>query len=147
MTVDVAQLTDTVVTTKRRLREELPDRAESSPRWRSTSGWRWRRSGLRLRRGARSSRSSTSRRSRPARSAPSRRQRSAKRGVVVVRDVFSREQAAAWDDELGEYLTVNGFGITTIDPELDQYFSTLESARPQIAGIYWSRPRCSPGSP
>ena len=40
-----------------------------------------------------------------------------KRGVVVIRDVFTRDQAAEWDDELGEYLTVNGFGASRDRPD------------------------------
>src|SRR5262245_61640335 len=64
-----------------------------------------------------------------------------RRGAVVVRQVFPRAQAAAWNEELGEYLLRNGYYETKLDPTLDQYFTTLESARPQIFGVYWSRPQ------
>jgi|SRR5262245_5958553 len=64
-----------------------------------------------------------------------------RRGAVVVRRVFTRAQATAWNEELGEYLLRNGYYVTELDPTLDQYFTTLESARPQIFGIYWSRPQ------
>jgi hypothetical protein len=64
-----------------------------------------------------------------------------RRGAVVVRQVFPRAQAQAWNEELGEYVAKNGYYETKVDPTLDQYFSVLESARPQIFGIYWSRPQ------
>ena len=64
-----------------------------------------------------------------------------RRGVVVVRGVFPRAQAEAWNDELADYLVGNGYYDTDADPSLDRYFSALDSARPQIFGIYWSRPQ------
>ncbi len=64
-----------------------------------------------------------------------------RRGAVVVRQVFPLARAAAWNEELGEYLLRNGYYETKLDPTLDQYFTTLESARPQIFGIYWSGPQ------
>src|SRR2546423_2538341 len=72
---------------------------------------------------------------------PARTQEIRRRGVVVIRQVFAREQAEAWNQELGEYVTSNGYYEAEADPTLDQYFSTLASARPQIFGIYWSRPQ------
>jgi Protein of unknown function (DUF1479) len=72
---------------------------------------------------------------------PARTQEIRRRGVVVIRQVFAREQAEAWNQELGEYVTSNGYDEAEADPTLDQYFSTLASARPQIFGIYWSRPQ------
>jgi hypothetical protein len=64
-----------------------------------------------------------------------------RRGAVVVRGVFSHQQATAWNDELAEYIISNGYYETEIDPDMDRYFSTLKSGRPQIFGIYWSRPQ------
>jgi hypothetical protein len=64
-----------------------------------------------------------------------------RRGAVVIRQVFEREQAEAWNQELGDYITSNGYYEAKADPTLDQYFSALASARPQIFGIYWSRPQ------
>ena len=64
-----------------------------------------------------------------------------RRGAVVVRGVFRREQAAAWNDAIGEYLARNRYHEQPADPALDKYFSTLESGRPQIFGIYWSKPQ------
>jgi hypothetical protein len=64
-----------------------------------------------------------------------------RRGAVVIRRVFSHEQAEAWNDELADYTIRNGYYETEIDPNVDRYFSTLKSGRPQIFGIYWSRPQ------
>jgi Protein of unknown function (DUF1479) len=64
-----------------------------------------------------------------------------RRGAVVVRGVFSRDQAAAWNEAIGEYLTRNHYHERPADPSLDRYFSRLESGRPQIFGIYWSKPQ------
>lgn len=72
---------------------------------------------------------------------PAQTQEIRRRGAVVIRQVFPREQAEAWNQELGEYVTSNGYYEAEADPTLDQYFSTLASARPQIFGIYWSRPQ------
>ena len=64
-----------------------------------------------------------------------------RRGAVIVRRVFSRGQAAAWNEAIGEYLARNRYLEEPADPSLDRYFSRLESGRPQIFGIYWSKPQ------
>ena len=64
-----------------------------------------------------------------------------RRGVAIVRGVFSREQAAAWNEAIGEYLARNRYHERPADASLDPYFSTLDSGRPQIFGIYWSKPQ------
>jgi len=64
-----------------------------------------------------------------------------RRGVAIVHGVFARDQAAAWSEEIGEYLARNRYEERPADPTLDQYFTTLDSSRPQIFGIYWSRPQ------
>lgn len=64
-----------------------------------------------------------------------------RRGVAIVRRVFSRDQAAAWNDEIGEYLARNRYQERPADASLDPYFGTLDSGRPQIFGIYWSKPQ------
>ncbi len=64
-----------------------------------------------------------------------------RRGSVIVRQVIPCQQAMAWNDELGDYITSNGYYEAEVDPSLDQYFSDLKSGRPQIFGIYWSRPQ------
>ncbi len=64
-----------------------------------------------------------------------------RRGAAVVRGVFSREQAAAWNDAIGEYLARNRYQERPAEASVDGYFSTLSSGRPQIFGIYWSKPQ------
>lgn len=64
-----------------------------------------------------------------------------KRGAAVVRGVYSKEQAARWNEEIGDYLTRNRYGEQKVDPDLDKYFSKLKAGRPQIFGIYWSKPQ------
>lgn len=64
-----------------------------------------------------------------------------KRGAVIVRGVFSPEQARAWDADLEDYVTRNGYFEAEKDPELDKYFSSLQAGKPQIFGIYWSKPQ------
>lgn len=64
-----------------------------------------------------------------------------RRGAAIVRGVYSRRQAEAWNQAIGEYLAHNRYAEQPADPSLDQYFSTLQSGRPQIFGIYWSKPQ------
>jgi hypothetical protein len=56
------------------------------------------------------------------------------RGACVVRRTFAPEQAEAWDKE-------NGLDAKLANAAEDKYFGTLASAKPQIYGIYWSRPQ------
>ena len=76
---------------------------------------------------------------------PSRRSASAirRRGCVVVRGTFERDQAVAWDDELEGYLDRNDFMARYRGPA-DELFSALASSRPQIYGVYWSSDRGPP---
>jgi Protein of unknown function (DUF1479) len=63
-------------------------------------------------------------------------------GCTVVRGVFPRAQAEAWDAELLEYVQRNDYiEKSKAKIGLDKYFSQLKSGRPQIYGIYWSRPQ------
>jgi hypothetical protein len=64
-----------------------------------------------------------------------------RRGAVVIRRVFSQEQAAAWNGEIGDYLARNRYQERPAEASVDRYFSTLASGRPQIFGIYWSKPQ------
>jgi hypothetical protein len=69
-------------------------------------------------------------------------QRIRRRGCVIVRNVFAREQAVAWNEEIGRYIDDNDYLRKARDKAgLDQYFSTLAAGRPQIFGLYWSRPQ------
>ncbi len=62
-------------------------------------------------------------------------------GAAIVRGTFSHAQAEAWNEDLADYVTGNGYYEQKVDPALDRYFSQLEAGRPQIFGIYWSRPQ------
>jgi hypothetical protein len=64
-----------------------------------------------------------------------------RRGAAVVRGVFPRAQAASWNDAIGEYLSRNRYQERPAEAALDGYFSALQSGRPQIFGIYWSKPQ------
>jgi Protein of unknown function (DUF1479) len=63
------------------------------------------------------------------------------RGACVVRETFSREQATAWDEEIADYVEKNNLDAKLANAAEDKYFGTLASAKPQIYGIYWSRPQ------
>jgi len=64
------------------------------------------------------------------------------RGCAVIRSVFPKSQVDDWNDELVEYITANGYYEQCQGKaHLDQYFSTLQSGKPQVFGIYWSRPQ------
>ena len=65
-----------------------------------------------------------------------------KRGAVIIRNVFDRNQANEWNDEIGEYILGNDYFTKSKSREgMDKYFSQLKSGVPQIFGIYWSRPQ------
>jgi hypothetical protein len=64
------------------------------------------------------------------------------RGCAIIRNVFARDQVSAWNTELSDYLERNSYLDRAREKAgLDKYFETLESGRPQIYGIYWSRPQ------
>jgi hypothetical protein len=141
MSIDLAQLTDTIVTTKRRLRRDLLGRAEVFAEVEAHIEAEVREIRAETDRGGSvipdlDYASIAGRTVSGAQMDEIRR-----RGVVIVRNVFPRAQAEAWDDELATYLATNEYGESDVDATLDQYFSTLESARPQISGIYWSPPQ------
>ena len=63
-------------------------------------------------------------------------------GCVIVRDVFSRQQAEDWNSELGDYLSVNNYLEHAREKAgMDTYFGDLKDATPQIYGVYWSKPQ------
>ncbi|HKQ95056.1 MAG TPA: YbiU family protein [Aestuariivirgaceae bacterium] len=65
-----------------------------------------------------------------------------KRGFAIVRGVYPRSRAEAWNDELGRYIEDNDYLAKAEKKRgLDQYFSQLDAAKPQIFGIYWSKPQ------
>ena len=63
------------------------------------------------------------------------------RGACVIRETFAPEQARAWDDEIAEYVERNHLDEKLANAAEDKYFGTLAAAKPQIYGIYWSRPQ------
>ena len=64
------------------------------------------------------------------------------RGCVIARGVFPRQQAEEWNQEVGHYLEANDYYEKAIQKAgMDNYFGDLKNARPQIFGVYWSRPQ------
>jgi hypothetical protein len=63
------------------------------------------------------------------------------RGACIVRNTFPEEQARTWDDEIANYVEENGLNEKLAHAAEDKYFGTLAAAKPQIYGIYWSRPQ------
>jgi len=64
------------------------------------------------------------------------------RGCLIVRGVFSQQRVQAWNAELANYLERNKYLEKEVSKRgIDKYFSSLSSSRPQIFGIYWSRPQ------
>lgn len=65
-----------------------------------------------------------------------------RRGAVILRGVFDRAQAEEWNDEIGYYIEANDY-VRKAEAKagVDQYFSTLAAGRPQIFGLYWSKPQ------
>jgi hypothetical protein len=63
------------------------------------------------------------------------------RGACVIRKTFDPSQAQAWDNEIGKYVEENGLDAKLANAAEDKYFGTLASAKPQIYGIYWSKPQ------
>lgn len=63
------------------------------------------------------------------------------RGACAVRGTFDRAVATAWDEEIAAYVEKNDLDAKLAHRAEDKYFGTLASAKPQIYGIYWSRPQ------
>ncbi len=63
------------------------------------------------------------------------------RGACVIRNTFPAAQATEWDNEIGRYVDENGLTEKLAHAAEDKYFGTLAAAKPQIYGIYWSRPQ------
>ncbi|MDR3427475.1 DUF1479 domain-containing protein [Silvimonas sp.] len=72
---------------------------------------------------------------------PALRQSVKERGACVVRGVFSAEQATAWNAEIGDYVERNHMVDKLAHRAEDKYFGELASNKPQIFGVYWSRPQ------
>ncbi len=63
------------------------------------------------------------------------------RGACVVRGVFGVPRASAWDDAIAQYVDSNRLDEKLARRAEDRYFGNLASGKPQIYGIYWSRPQ------
>src|SRR5262249_46535590 len=62
------------------------------------------------------------------------------RGCLVVRDVFDDARVNAWNAGLADYLEGNHYlDRLKWSGAVDNYFTTLAGAKPQIYGVYWSR--------
>ena len=63
-------------------------------------------------------------------------------GCVIIRSVFPQAMAEDWNQELGDYLDNNNYLKHAKEKAgLDTYFGDLADAKPQIYGVYWSRPQ------
>jgi hypothetical protein len=63
------------------------------------------------------------------------------RGACVVRRVFSPELATQWDAQIAEYVDTNNLDERLLNRAEDKYFGNLASSKPQIYGVYWSKPQ------
>ena len=63
------------------------------------------------------------------------------RGACIIRNVFAPEQACAWNEEIGRYVEENRLDEKLAHAAEDKYFGNLGMSKPQIYGIYWSRPQ------
>lgn len=63
------------------------------------------------------------------------------RGCCAIHGVFPAQQAAAWNQEIGDYLARNNFVERLKNAAEDNYFGKLAASKPQIYGIYWSKPQ------
>ena len=64
------------------------------------------------------------------------------RGVVILRNTFDARRVNGWNDWLMDYVARNDyFELQKSKAGMDQYFANLSSSRPQILGLYWSKPQ------
>lgn len=62
-------------------------------------------------------------------------------GACAIAGVFEPHQAQRWNEEISDYLDHNRFEERLKHAAEDHYFGDLEQGRPQIYGVYWSRPQ------
>ena len=63
------------------------------------------------------------------------------RGCVIIRDVFEDSKINDWNLQLEEYIDQNNYYEDQQKKAgIDEYFSELKSGKPQIFGLYWSKP-------
>ncbi|MCK8585487.1 DUF1479 domain-containing protein [Yersinia ruckeri] len=63
------------------------------------------------------------------------------RGTCTIHGVFPQAKAEGWNQEIGDYLARNNFVERLKNAAEDNYFGTLVASKPQIYGIYWSKPQ------
>ena len=65
-----------------------------------------------------------------------------KRGCVIIRGVFDAAETEAWNEQLVDYIEQNHYYERAQEKAgIDQYFSQLKADRPQVFGLYWSKPQ------
>ena len=68
-------------------------------------------------------------------------QRIKARGACVIRKVFERSLVEGWDRDIAEYVERNDLDARLQNRAEDKYFGQLASSKPQIYGVYWSKPQ------
>ncbi|APR38151.1 DUF1479 domain-containing protein [Paraburkholderia sp. SOS3] len=63
------------------------------------------------------------------------------RGACVIRAVFDRSLVEQWDRDIAEYVERNHLDAKLMNRAEDKYFGQLASSKPQIYGVYWSKPQ------
>lgn len=63
------------------------------------------------------------------------------RGACVIRNVFDRLLVEQWDRDIADYVERNKLDQKLLNRAEDKYFGQLASSKPQIYGVYWSKPQ------
>ncbi|MEM5326591.1 DUF1479 domain-containing protein [Paraburkholderia sp. JHI2823] len=63
------------------------------------------------------------------------------RGACVIRNVFDRSLVEHWDNDIAQYVERNHLDQKLLNRAEDKYFGQLASGKPQIYGVYWSKPQ------
>ncbi|WP_321942611.1 DUF1479 domain-containing protein [Paraburkholderia tropica] len=63
------------------------------------------------------------------------------RGACVIRNVFDRARVEQWDRDIADYVERNRLDKKLENRAEDRYFGQLASSKPQIYGVYWSKPQ------
>jgi hypothetical protein len=63
------------------------------------------------------------------------------RGACVIRSVFPRALVRGWDEDIAHYVERNQLDKRLENRAEDKYFGQLASSKPQIYGVYWSKPQ------
>ncbi|WP_027800496.1 DUF1479 domain-containing protein [Paraburkholderia dilworthii] len=63
------------------------------------------------------------------------------RGACVFRKVFDQSLVEQWDNDIADYVERNDLDKKLLTRAEDKYFGQLASSKPQIYGVYWSKPQ------